>query len=338
MCPNRLRKFPQASDKMKYHLSCRRLVLLFLAWVASSTNCFADEALEAIIQNVRSNEKLYNNLELVLERTYTLHEAVRAKSPEGFLDDLIERETGTQRLVRQKGLLFFSIDKQMVGVLGQTILRTTRQGYDGESTRTVTDKSTASVFDYRFEDGRLPRAHTLILEKARIPFSLSRYLTADENRKTKLQVDYVGVEEVDGLECLKLRCHTWRTSKEKDVRYIWLARERNYIPARTEFYVPRWTSEIAYEVGSVTEWKEIDSGVWFPSYAVIDVVFEVGLQAKIKEAIPYNTTRLSLAKALPNPQHDISLFRNISIPAGVEVNVVRDGKIVDTYVQPTSDN
>ena len=46
-----------------------------------------------------------------------------------------------------------------------------------------------------------------------------------------------------------------------------------------------------------------------------------------------NATELTFQKAELDPKYDISLFRDIKIPDGMPVYVVRDGKIVQRYIQ-----
>jgi thiol-disulfide isomerase/thioredoxin len=115
------------------------------------------------------------------------------------------------------------------------------------------------------------RPHTALFDDWRMRRRpLSDFLTAeywDERNKYRYLVESLGEEVVAGLECEKLRLGllTGGSTEPTDgFFFLWLAKERNYLPVRAEHVDLSVSDRLPTAVYYVDDLRELRPGLWFP--------------------------------------------------------------------------
>ncbi len=294
-------------------------------------------SMSELVENVRSNELLYDNLEVRLRSTY------RLGKPDFPRPEYAVSGESSARFVYQEGMLYLRIDYETKDQEGVAQRSDVLQGFDGKTTRLLEQSVLANIREGKVVQTRLFRPHCLILERAGVSFPLSTYLRGGKdlralspykNATTLIRLE--GVEVIDGLRCSKVRIgyhlDSWKPGEE-DVRYLWLAQERNYLPVRTEFFQhPHREGVRPGEVGTSTDFREISPGVWFPFRSSLIIYTGLSIAAG-QPLVMFNATEFTIDEAKLDPSYDVSLFQDIPFPDGVTVNVIKDDKIVQKYIQ-----
>ncbi len=327
-------------------------VWLMLMCASGSSTSGGDDRVQEIVQNVAANERLYDDLELVIEERYRwIGPKDLGAYPTGIVIASLDAEA---RYVYQNGLVYHHRQRQQATSpdtdpmkLGREYMRTHGRdeagvlrressytlGYDGE--RTVCVDQAANIHQGRYVPRQLVRPHSLIfLHEPHLMRPLSEYLTAPRLDKEDHghEVAYEGEAVVDGLQCVRLRSNIiFRKGEDPDFMLLWLAVERNYLPVKMEFYMVNYSRAIPLAVSTVSDWRELSPGVWCP----------LG-QSRIKNdeqsaakgrTIAVVRSDNQVTKAELDPHHDISLFRDIRIPEGMPVTVLKEERPVEDYVQ-----
>ncbi len=317
-----------------------------------SRGASGDERLQEVVQNVAANERLYENLELVIEERYrwigpTDVGGYQSGVPAVVLD-------GEARYVYQRGLLYHhrhtreASSPNRSSMMGGPEYRRTRGGdasgvvhvestytlgYDGEQTRCV-DKTSANVHQGRFAPRNLVQPHSLIfLDEPTLMRPLSEYLTAPHigPHDTGHQMVHEGEDTIDGLHCVRLRSNQfYEKGKEPDFLLLWLSVERNYLPVRMECYVVSYSSKIPLAISTVSDLRELAPGVWCPFVQTRIKNYEIA--ASKGQTVVLTRTDNTVTKAVLDPEYDISLFRDIPIPAGMPVIEFKEQQKVRDYV------
>ena len=290
-----------------------------------------------LVENVRTNEELYANLEVRLRSTYQLGK------PDHPGINYNKSGNRSARFVYQDGMIYFRNDEEMKDLKGIPERSDVLEGFDGKTTRLLEQNVIANIHEGKVEHPSLFRPHCLILQGAGVRFPLATLLRGGKdlrahppyNSATTL-IRLEGDEIVDGLRCYKLRLShhldSWKSGAE-DVRYLWLARERNYLPVRTEFFAnPVRAGFQPGEVGTSTDFREISPGVWFPFHSTLIVYNGMSLAAG-QPLVAASTTEFTIDQANLDPHYDVSLFQDVPFPDGVTVYVVKDDKVVQKYIQ-----
>ena len=156
-------------------------------------------------------------------------------------------------------------------------------------------------------------------------------LFGDWIQKTSIESE----EIVDGLICIKLRCETWDKGERptlNTLRFLWLAPERNYLPVKTESYLPDVSLELSVGVGFAKGFREIEPGVWLPFDRAV-TVYDSDKIREEKKQVFRNGDETRIEKANLHPQYDLSLFRDVPFPDGSIVYEMKDGKVIKSYKQ-----
>ena len=303
---------------------------VLLAFASLCSLCVADDSLAIIIENIRSHEQLYDDIELRAAFNY---------ENKLQLDDVeLARSMSTSKhFVGSDGKHFLDWRQSSVGSDGSTSNYSSLHGYDGTTTKT-SEPSVANIYHSRKDDSRISRPHTLLLEQDLIHGSLADHLSGPVFKDQPLSVTILPNETVNGLDCIVLRC-TYSRPKEgtvKTIRMIWLASDRNYIPCQHVAYATRYSTEVPLEVGRVASWKEIENGIWFPINVEIEIFDEI--LAETGKKVLSNVSKLQIESVELNPVVDDRLFSNIPFKSGVKVYQIMQGKIVDSYIEGAISN
>ena len=217
--------------------------------------------------------------------------------------------------------------------------------FDGEVTRVFDQKIIGNIIAGRKNDSNVVRPHMLLMRTSLETIRLSTYLqghvalVADPDINWDpahtIDVSYQGDDEFLDLKCHKL----WVTTsvpREKGrtlpyVRFeLWLAERRNYIPVRALVFAFRFSKTLPYKESSVSEFREIEPGIWFPFAARHLGYNDFPLREGRQE--PHGRYTYEVRSVSLNPTYEKSFFRDLTFPPNTSVYEVEDGKIVKSYL------
>ena len=314
------------------------LALLVALPVASASA--GEDRLRTIIQSIQQNEALYENLEV---RWHTRFRIGKQKRPS---PDLIATSDEDARSVSQAGLFYLNADGESEDLGGGTRSRQALLGFDGTHTRVFRQKAIGHIVKGRAEEHRMFRPHTALFKYNFVYVPLSTYLQGDEAIRAHPQggtladyhfiVKYLGEEECGGFTCQKVCVDYIGYATGKPVFltriYLWLAPQRNYLPLKLEGYNIESSAKLPVEVAVVQELRELSPGIWFPFMATKTSNDEYRIREDNEVVVAWQEG-YAVQEAALNPHYPLSLFREITIPDGVLVYEIENGKIVRKYVQ-----
>jgi len=289
----------------------------------------SDPTVSGIIENVRANEKLYDNMEYVIQQRYNRG----VEEPVG--GDAVKSYESNTRVVLQNEMIYLKHDQELIAPNGAKISQDTLQGYDGALTRLVEQNSYANIRHERYCDPRVLPPHLFLLSAWGIKCDFSSYLDGrqqDHEPGYRWSCQYEGEEVLNGIRCFKVRLNTTPTNKPEEIveyAYFWLAVERNYLVVRSESYNPRLSEKLGV-YGETDDWRQIEDGVWLPfSYKYVVYHLETIHEDHVVDNVKYT----SIKKASLDPNYPMSLFQDIRFPDGIPVYVVKNGESVESNRQ-----
>ena len=234
--------------------------------------------LKAIIENVRTNEALYQNIDVSWLVNYSLERASEQPTK-----SLLRSSTTRGHLVQQQALFFVGATRESDGNDGsRDKTRSSQEAFDGASTRILRDDAVGNVIEGRHESTLTIRPHTLILRNSFIRVPLSTYLEGaeacrgnplgwsfrDDWKDLTSTTEFLGSEQVGSRPCVHLRITT-RLNRNGKVHVhgrhdLWLAVDRNYIPLKKINFAWRDPmGDLIGQVDEVTDFREIapESGI-----------------------------------------------------------------------------
>jgi hypothetical protein len=296
--------------------------------------------LDAIIDNVRQNEALYENLEVLMHEAYDIGNRKPPKSSGTW--KLITARDVDVRYVSQNGLFRIEVRGGNVHADGTTVSADATRLFDGQTTRLYAQGVRGNIIAGRADDDNFVRPHMLLLYRMKFMVPLSTYLqghgamarhpSESWNPRLVLENTYQGTADFRGLRCHKV----WITTSLKDAELphdrweLWLAEEKNYIPARMLGYTFRWSKQIPISVGTVEEWREIGPGIWFPLRATVTAFAPLPLQREGRQKLQWRAA-YTVQEASLDPGYDLAFFRDLEFPDGTAMYEIEDGEIVRSY-------
>lgn len=298
-----------------------------------------EDRMADIVRNVRANEELYKNREVIVDYRYALVD------PEYFVGGFVKSTRGNYRVVLQDGLSYVKRFLPQPTFNGRNGNANRLQGWDGEVTRAVEQDAYCNLIKGKRNDDYcfyIINPHTLPLwsSPSWLAFPLADYLTGGEAvrsqkaaGKMNVKTAYLGEEIVDGLVCSKVRCVTWRegfdepSADEGPYHDVWLATERNYIPVLVKVYA-EGMGEVPIEVRSSSDFREVEPGIWYP-HRFDAVVYDWAEYVENKELVLSCHHAYTVKFVDLHPHYDISLFRDIEFPKGLPVYTIVNGEIVE---------
>lgn len=263
-----------------------------------------EERLAEIIERVREYERLYANIDFTVRRSYRYFQRVDAADRKlGLLFG-----DGIERFIHQGNLFYMHSTFHGQAPAGKWLPSGTLEAaYDGRQTTFLQDSfdALAKIHDSRVPPYFTKHAHTLSFAGDWYQGTLSQYLASPPTSMGRTAMRrYVGTAEVDELECDVIEIQ-WRNPDGglSSGAYMWLAKDRNYIPVRYE------GTQHPYE-RHIPELIEIEPGTWFPR-KVVEMQYYVEKGVRVLHGQnEYETLRVSL-----NPDYPASLFQQIRIPS-----------------------
>ncbi|HAH47571.1 MAG TPA: hypothetical protein DCM07_22455 [Planctomycetaceae bacterium] len=327
------------------------LAVLFTPSIGQTDKPQAEQSkeLQTLIQELERNEALYRNLKLNLQMVYE-------QSPGQVDSDKRARQKSELTLIVQGDK--YRQEKLTTGRFQQGFLYPTNKPYnrfssgttessavfDGETLRKFYryDRTPGLTDEERQQGGHgdisgeqkcmenLFRPHMLLCEhEVRVP--LSTWLKGRDaiaaspgwpnyNDGWSYKVQLLGEEEIQGLNCIKIRIEKFHMNgKLTSKTILWLARDRNLIPAQAVFYQPPRSKEIPQCEAWVDEWQEVRPGVWFPRKFHKDRLNWIIYRLKNKQQVgwrkKYQVESIELDPLLPE-----DTFTKLKFPKGLEVS------------------
>jgi hypothetical protein len=289
---------------------------------------------------------LFRNVEIEYTEEYKLLLDLAKILPK---NTLVSHEANRGHLVLQDGRFYFNLTGPQVDTKDKSLDRTRVIGFDGMTNRTAQYEIDASQKPRGVANIRSGDPESPYFSDAKTPqsfgggggrFKLSSRLDGScwlvpplADRKLEQRVVLQGHESVGGLDCAKILIATKKAEQkppqqQRESRtFFWICPERNYLPVKCASFHQENMSDHPDNLVEASEWKEIELGIWLP-FRSVSTNFEnsAGLVAS-------NQTVVSVVRASLRPQYPASFFQNVPIPAGLVVYVVKEGQIVESYIQ-----
>lgn len=145
--------------------------------------------------------------------------------------------------------------------------------------------------------------------------------------------------EFQGHPCTRVRMELVNTQNETYARYeYWLAEDRNLIPIRLlrfdarDFTALPTSSFLPTSESFVTDWLEVQPGVWYPWKASVKRFDWSLLRSKDQQVLAWRMD-YDVHSVELNPELKASEFTQLDFPPGTSVSVWEQGRIVRKYVQ-----
>jgi hypothetical protein len=280
--------------------------------------------LQDLINKVKAQELQYANYELLITESY---EQLRPEEVQPAMLLHMALNYRTQwRFIRQNGWGYSSQSRTGKWASGKAYDGHYVYAFDGKHTR-VCDNGKARIYEGLKESLQTCRPHTLLLGTRRGSMSLADYLGQTEgghqNRKKTVIVTVLGQEEIDGLQCVKVRIEHWGQAEEDpEHRIVWLAVERNFFPAKSYYGLG-----LAWEEDQVLEWNEIQPGLWIPKrMELVSNDWDAARQGLI---VPSSRREFRLERIDLKPNYPLEFFQKVTLPDGTPFPAVAEKRAVD---------
>lgn len=143
----------------------------------------------------------------------------------------------------------------------------------------------------------------------------------DEVSSYRLQTDYLGPEPRDGFDCEKLWfAHVSGGQPPNSGFYLWLAKDRNYLPIRYESYSRN--DGLPTSVGYADDLREAAPGIWYPYHTVRRAhVSSDFVEGVCEGRILVNWAYEQRARGLGLPREAQEELFQVNLPADTSVSV-----------------
>ncbi|QDT98976.1 hypothetical protein [Gimesia aquarii] len=302
-----------------------------------------------IIELVQENEHLYEDIDVKVQFTYTAGDSKNVKTKITNTPKTSSKKTGFISTSQELSTIWYVGQNEMFhgSKTGNSSYsdNSSRQlndvkMYDGKITKLKDSQNLVNIIKGEVYDIHQIRPHMFFLRRRHIYTSLSTYLSGTEamaasprtNWKSNISLKntYQGVVDFNGLKCHKV----WITSLVNDIpssRWeLWLAEEKNYIPARLFAYTFRFSETEPVGEAQVLNWDEIKSGIWFPMKTEYTAYNKASIRDGGKKKIQWKESYITEKVSL-EPEYDLAFFQDLKIPDGALVYEVEDEKIIRSY-------
>lgn len=212
--------------------------------------------------------------------------------------------------------------------------------FDGKRTRAAKGTRVVNLIEGFAPANDFIRPHMFLIQRPFYFMALHELLSGIEVLASSKQaswpptttVDYEihGNCEVGSLDCQ----HVGITVTEKGGRGmlidLFLAIDRNLIPAKVAWYSLPISSEVPIEESEVTEWISLESDIWFPKKAKFTkydpVRLHFGYGQRVQCHRELNVDMVSL-----HPSHPELFFQELEIADGAAVYEISDGIVTNSF-------
>jgi hypothetical protein len=313
--------------------------------------------LDEIRAGMRRNEALFENLDITVEERYIkpwiANEFFSSNLGEG---SIAGSETfsyvNRTRSVSLGGRHYVREEQKLTHKDGTPYTTATIATTDGEWRRQVSTSNEDDPHTFVLQwpsltrrsdaHARRIRAHALIFDPYDdlLERNLSDYLDSEwsnERNSYRHAVAYEGDDLIDGLLCHRLRIDHLN-GQERQVsnnRYVWLCRDRNLLPIRTQWLESLWHPTLITGMSTVDEWRELKRGVWLPVRWTHVAFKRTDPSGLCENRLIHNWRKDSRVEEVTlDPRPDPELFRSVTAPRGTEISI-RDasGKVLGKILQ-----
>ncbi len=312
----------------------------FLVLVSSWPLC-AQVTIEEIIENVKRNEALYDDIDVTMHDEFTIGDNKPFESQDGNLKQM-SSQNAVRHYVQQGEMFGFERTGPGVGgSAGQPVSLDRIRAFDGTTTRLLDQNAIGNIIRGRADDDRTIRPHTLFIE-IEIATPLSTFLSGHEamaahplGSKMYREQFTIATSYHGEIECQGLRCHeVWVTEsswgQEYDRYEFLLAEERNYLPVRMTSFTFNLSKDVPLGGAEVAEFREVEPGVWFPWSASIRCNEPALLQREGKQKLGWEQ-RHAVESVTLHPEYDAAYFSDVPFPDGTAVYEVENREIKKSY-------
>jgi beta-lactamase regulating signal transducer with metallopeptidase domain len=273
--------------------------------------------LDEILNRLADEEKKYDPCEL------SCHGSYQFLNPLEGMPGVISNTQSKQRSVIHGDHKYLEERQQSISQSGNSS-SSQFQADDGKvrrSTYSSTNQGTTQHWGTidlgRSKDGfRRFQAHELLS----VPRGLAKLLKSgqyDESQGLSMTVEYIGDERIGDLTCHKLKCDLTHNHF-----FLWLARDRNLLPIRHEWYEPRWHASLPSGINMVQDLREIGPKVWFPQRAMELAFQKMSREGLVVSRIALQWRRdLTVERMTLQPAVEDRLFSELLVEKGTQVSV-----------------
>lgn len=324
--------------KTIFRFSARILATLLAAFASSPVR--ADMTLERVIENVRRNETLYDNLDVTMYYEYALAGSQAPSLPNGSIPTATRKTT---HYVRQGGM--YRLDEEGGSTVDEGQRAENRmRAFDGVLTRLFEQNAIGNIVTGRLDDGMRIEPHILLLRpmlEARVPLSVFLSGTAAVQAHplnslpggAGLESAYLGTTDFNGLHCQRVSIVMTDASGQPTHRHeLLLAEERNYLPVSLHSYTYRWSTDLPVADAGVTDLREIAPGAWFPFGARFTKYKSMVLRNRGVQETSWTDT-YSCKDVSLSPAYARSYFSEVDFPDGTMMYIIENGAVKTSYVK-----
>ena len=301
----------------------------------------AQVTVEEIIENVKRNEALYDEIDVTMHDEFTIGDNKPLESQDGQMKQM-SSQSAVRHYVRQGGL--FRLERTGTGVRGsegEPVSLDRIRAYDGTTTRLLDQNAIGNIIKGLADDDRTVCPHTIFIQMD-IATPLSTFLSGHKaiaahplgSKRYRNQIT-IATSYHGETECQGLRCHeVWVTESSFGVPYdryeFLLAEERNYLPVRRTGYTFNLSKEVPLGQDEVAEFREVEPGVWFPWSVRMTCNEPALLQREGKQKLGWEQ-RHTVESVSLHPQYDAAYFSDVPFPDGTAVYEVENREIKKSY-------
>lgn len=181
--------------------------------------------------------------------------------------------------------------------------------------------------------------HSFLFEESTVRESLVQFLQSgwyDEHAGARMEITYEGDSRIEDLICHKLVCSLPKLlpTTPKSHFVVWLARDRNLLPIRREWYDERVHPTLPLTVAYATDLQEVKPGCWFPIQSTILKLERVRPDAlNVNRVVLNSRIDWHVKNVTLDPMMDEDFFSEIHIPGGTKVDVIEPNRTFWEYIQ-----
>jgi hypothetical protein len=285
-----------------------------------------------LLASVKLHEQIYADIDISWSYQYkspVVKEAANVSQTDSVQGQMLKVSAQSFQVhVVTQGDCFRAERKGSIEVEDGSVATADRvRAFDGTKTRLIEQASYGNVIERRVEDECVLRPHMLLLYADNFNIPLSTFLSGTDailshpqsnwEPNYLLDVSSLGSEQIDGLTCDIVYVDTIIGGKPYNGWKLWLARDRNMIPARIESFTYRISKQSPVGLGIASEWREITEGVWFPFHSVRTSYNKDALRSGNIETQWLQTIDIASVSLVPNYPHNY--FSNVTFPIGMPV-------------------
>lgn len=323
-----------------------RILAIIAVLLLPGRAALAADPLAELIATVEQAESHYSRLKLELTSTYRIAEDVEVGLDPNFQEHL---QNDTQMSIVLANAQFRVETTTRSHTLLEVGLTEASHLFDGRIHRSYWKHSSAAaatgvqqstdsgglVSDEHPSLTNLARPHMLLLEAGCPQVPLSTYLKGHEAvlahpnpsyfpGDTQIVLRDLGAADFAGLHCRRILIDSY----VRDVLYngweLWLAEERNFIPARNVAYTYRDSKDMPVADSAVDEWQELRPGIWFPKMAHTDRYDSFVVSNKGEKRLSWRT-EYEVRSVTLEPETTPATFTELEFPPGTKVRVIENG-------------